>query len=120
MPTKLMNTVATLIKRREGEEKDEFGAAVTSKEEVQILCEIQQRKARLAGSEGPGEGETSATSWLGFFPAETDLRTSDAIVVEGIGKLELDGEPWHVHSPRTGAVSHIEATLRRTAGNEDP
>lgn len=115
---KLLSLSATLITRREGEDEDAYGAKKPDVEETSVRCELQQVPLRRSGEPDEG-GEASDTLWTGFFPAGTDLRTADAVVVEGRGKFELVGEPWHARNPRTGQESHLEAKLRRTAGSDD-
>ena len=83
--------------------------------EILTVCEIQQAQRR----EPAGEGEVSDVLWTGFFPAGTALTTGDAVRVEGVGVLEVVGEPWSFRHPATGVAHHLEATLRRTAGAEE-
>ncbi len=114
----LLNTPATVIRRRSGEEEDERGNKVAVVEEVEALCWIE-KQTRRAQEEPLGEGELSDTLWTGFFPAATELRTGDAVVIEGQGKFELVGDPWEPSNPRTRKPSHVEVSLRRTAGSSD-
>jgi hypothetical protein len=106
----LLNRTCTLVIRSASAEEDDYGNAIEDESSVETVCEIQQRQR----SETADEGELSDTSWLGVFPAGTDLRTADAVIVEGLGQFELVGDPWTARNPRTQAESHVEATLRRT------
>lgn len=78
-----------------------------------------QKQVRRASEEPDTQGELSDTAWVGFFPSGTELSTGDAIRVEGLGTLELVGDPWDVRSPRTQTVHHVEAPLRQTMSSED-
>lgn len=111
---KLLNRPATIIRRTDGEATDEYGNPLPGSEGVATVCEVQKQQR---ANEEPGDsGEVSDTRWVGFFPVGTELRTGDAVVVEGIGTLELVGDPWQVRNPRTQSFSHLEVPLRITKG----
>jgi len=111
----LLNTPVTILRRSASKETDPYGNPIASEEEVETVCEVQQRQRSEAGD----AGELSDTQWLGIFPTETDLRTGDAVRVDGIGEFELVGSPWEARNPRTQSPSHVEATMRRTTGTEE-
>lgn len=113
--TQLLNQTGYLLARNESGTLDDYGNDVPDEVVTAISCEIQQRRR----DEDADEGETSQADWLGIFAADTDLTTADAVAVNGMGTFELVGAPWPVYNPRTREVSHVEATLRRTAGAED-
>lgn len=100
--------------KSESNETDDYGNEIPKAAETTTVCEIQQQQR----SETASEGELSDTRWLGFFPADTELDTGDVVATDGIGTLELIGAPWPVRDPEDQTVSHLEATLRRTAGPE--
>lgn len=110
----LLNTPCTLLLRSPSGE-DDYGSETSTVEEVETVCEVQQQRR----TEEDDQGELSDTGWLGIFPAGTDLRTGDGVRVEDLGTFELVGDPWPARNPRTQAESHLEATLRKTAGGED-
>lgn len=112
--TQLFNRPATIIRRSADGGEDEYGNPTDGVEEVTTVCEIQ--KAQRADEEPDGAGEVSDTRWVGFFPVGTALNTGDAVEIEGIGTLELVGDPWAVRNPRTQAFSHLEVPLRITKG----
>lgn len=112
--SELLTRTATITHKTEGEEVDAYGNEIPVTEETSVTCEIQQTKRSESA-----EGEVSDTHWLGVFPVYTDLDTGDTVKAEGIGTLELVGAPWVARDPETGVLSHIEATLRRTAGPEE-
>jgi hypothetical protein len=110
----LLNRPATIVRRSADGGEDEYGNPTDGTEEVATVCEVQ--KAQRADEEPDDGGEVSDTRWTGFFPAGTELNTGDAVRVEGIGTLELVGDPWVVRNPRTQSFSHLEVPLRITKG----
>lgn len=117
MINQLMNTPTTIL-RRSASGEDAYGNETETVEEIETVSEVQ--KQQRADEEPGDEGEMSDTKWVGFFPAGTELQTADAVRVEGIGVLELVGDPWAVRNPRTQTISHLEVPLRRTAGAGEP
>ncbi len=114
----LLNTPCTIIRRSPSGDEDDYGNEEQKPEDVETVCEVQKQVRRA--SEEPGDqGELSDTLWTGFFPAGTELRTGDAVRVDALGEFEMVGDPWPVWNPRTKAVSHIEASLRRTVGADE-
>lgn len=110
----LINRPATLIQRLTSESTDRFGNKKRTEGTVEIVVEIQQKQR----SETADEGETSDTTWNIYFPPGTDVNSGDAVVIDG-SEYELTGDPWEARNPRTQALSHMEATVRRTAGPDD-
>lgn len=110
----LLNRSVTLIRRLPSVDTDVYGNEIPGEDLVETVGELQQRRREEPG----GAGEVSETDWLLVLPAGTDLRTGDAVEVDGM-LYELIGDPWAARNPRTGEESHVEATLRRTAGAED-
>lgn len=113
--SQLLNRPCWVVQRSDTGDVDELGNEEPSETEVETVCEIQQ----VQRDEDETQGELSDTDWLGVFPAGTALDTGDAVKVEGLGKFELTGAPWAVRNPRTQTESHVEATLRRVAGDDD-
>ena len=111
----LLTRSCSILRRKPSGETDEYGDEVVAVTVESTVCEVQQRQR----DEPATEGDLSDTGWLGVSPAGTELRTADAIEVNGIGTLELIGDPWPVRDPETGETSHIEATLRVTAGGNE-
>ncbi len=111
----LLNTPATITRSAPLGEEDAYGNEKSKPEEVETVAEFQKR-VRRGGEEPEAEGEMSDALWLGIFPVGTELDTSDSVSAVPIGRMEVVGEPWQVHNPRTHLVSHVEVNLRRTAG----
>lgn len=113
--TQLINRTCTIIRRSESGATDDFGNDLPTETEEDTVCEVQQQRR----TEGEADEEIAEGDWLGIFPAGTDLRTGDAVRVDGIGTFELVGDPWPARNPRSQTESHVEASLRRTAGSYD-
>jgi hypothetical protein len=112
--SRLMNRPVTIIRRSGAGVEDAYGNETVSVEEIETVAEVQKQQR---ADEEPGDaGEVSDTKWIGFFPPDTELRTDDAVRVDGIGTLELTGDPWQVRNPRTRAFSHLEVPMRITKG----
>jgi hypothetical protein len=109
----LLTRTAWLIRRTDSGDTDDYGNDIPDEIQFEERCEVQQDRR----TEQP-EGAPAKTDWLGFFPADTDLDASDAVVVDGLAEFEVVGEPWTVRNPRTRVPSHVEATLRRVGGSE--
>jgi hypothetical protein len=107
----LINRPCKLIRRSESGTTDDYGNDIPSEIVVDTVCELQQRRR----DEPSDQGELSDTVWDAFFLPTEDVRTDDALVVDG-GLYEFVGDPWTVRNPRTAADSHIEATARRAGG----
>lgn len=114
-------TIAQLINRpctitRGVTSDDDFGldAPPSAGATVSTVCELQQQQR----AEDASQGEVSRTEWIGFFPPGEIINPADTIAVDGL-KFEVIGAPWIARNPRTQTDSHVEATLRRTAGSAD-
>ena len=68
----------------------------------------------LASQDESSHRELSATYFVAFFPAGTDLRPVDRVEVHGF-LCEVLNEPLHGFTPY-GQVSHIEALLKAITG----
>lgn len=113
MLTDLLNRPVTIVTRTDGDAEDEYGNAVPDESMTTTLGELQQERR----DEPNTAGETSDSRWLLILPAGTVINTGDAVIVDS-EVYEVVGAPWPARNPRTGVVSHVEATLRRTAGDE--
>jgi hypothetical protein len=110
----LLNRPCSLIQRSPGSSTDAYGNDIPAETVVEAVCELQQRQRR----EPDAYGDLSDTLWLLVLPAGTPARTGDAVMVDG-QEFEFVGDPWIARNPRTGVVSHIEATVRRTSASDD-
>lgn len=109
--SQLINRPCTLTRRSPSGARNQYGKRLPTQTTVETLCELQQQSR-----DEPGEaGEFGDTTWLLVLPAGTAIDTSDSVTVDG-DVYELVGPPWEARNPRTRQVSHIEATVRRTAG----
>ena len=106
----LINRDCTLL-RRTPSGTDELGNEIQTDDVVETVIELQQRRA------DEHDNTVSDTDWIGFFLPGEDVRSGDAVVVDG-QKYEVVGDPALWRNPRTQTMSHIEAGLRRAAGSE--
>lgn len=113
MLASLLNRSVTIVNRSGGAGTDEYGNAVPDESLVETVGELQQQQR----AEPVAEGELSDTRWLLVLPAGTLIGTGDAVIVDG-ETFEVVGAPWPVRNARTGDEHHVEATVRRTAGDE--
>lgn len=110
--TTLINRDCAILRRSASGETDDYGNETRTDTIVPTACELQQRSR----DEEDDQGELSDTLWTAFFLPDEDIETGDALVVDG-HVYEMVGSPWRAKHPLTQVVSHIEATLRRTAGD---
>lgn len=109
----LLNRPMVVINRSDDGDTDEYGNAIPTETLVETVGELQQAQRTEPGD----AGETSDSRWLLVLPAGTVVNTGDAVIVDG-EVFEVVGAPWPARNPRTQITHHIEATLRRTAGDE--
>lgn len=116
MVTALINRPCTLILRDATGTVDDDGEEVTQVTELETVCELQQRSR----TEDDEQGELSDTTWaLYLLPdAGRHLDSGDAVVIDS-DVYEVVGSPWVARNPLMQADSHVEATVRRTAGQAD-
>lgn len=88
---------------------DEYGNTVPSPlgSPVAVKGYLEQTQS----IESLNDRDTVVTAWKVFLPAGTDIDAFDRINFNG-QVFEVDGEPWSVYNPRTGAASHLEANLQ--------
>ncbi|MES2867614.1 MAG: hypothetical protein V4703_12800 [Actinomycetota bacterium] len=110
----LLNRECTLIQRIASGSTDRFGNPLRTDTPITTVCELQQTRR----DEPSAAGELSITTWAVFLPAGTDINTGDVLIVEG-REYEIVGDPWEARNPRTGLMSHVEATCKRARGADD-
>ena len=111
--SRLLTRNATITHRYPSATVDGYGNPLSDESTSSVLCELQQRQR----SEETVMGELAQRTWLLVLPAGTSVDATDTVTVDDLD-YELVGEPWPVHNPRTGSVSHIEATVKRTTSSE--
>lgn len=112
--TALINQPCTLVHRADSGTQDDYGNETVAESTRSTVCSIQQTRR----SEPGDQGEVSDTTWMVFLLPDESLHTGDQVIVS-TETYEVTGDPWRAFNPRTGSVSHVEATVRRTAGAED-
>lgn len=104
----LINRPATLLRRTDSGETNEFGTPIQTVTETEVFCDLQQRDS----DEPDDQGEFSdATYNLYVLPVDTEVQTKDAFDIDG-EIYEVVGKPWKPRNPRTGQFSHIQARVR--------
>lgn len=110
----LVNRPCTIVSRTDSGSVNAYGDEINAENGTAALWELQQR------GRSEGEDEVSDTRWSAYFLPDVALHSGDAIVDGETGETyEVEGEPWRARNPRTHAVSHVEASVRRTGGPED-
>ena len=105
----LLNCPCTITHRQDGDERDQYGNALDTETTTVTVCEIQQQQRTETAEEIAG------TTWALYLPAGTAIDAGDTVDIDDVS-YEVHGEPWPARSPVTEQVSHIEATVHRTAG----
>lgn len=111
----LISQPCVVYRTSESATRDSYGRPRSSVSAVTTVWAVQQQRA----SEPERHGELSDAFWQAFFLATESIDASDTVYDADIGLFEVVGDPWSVKRHPTGAVHHIEATVRRTAGPED-
>lgn len=111
-PTHLCTLPATIVNRTPGPGVDGFGTpTMTDADPITTTIELQQQRRE----ENTDRGEVGTAVWLAIIRPDVTI-TEFARVHAGGYTYEVDGPPWAARNPRTGTVTHIEATLKRTGG----
>jgi len=103
---RLLIQEAQIVTRTRTGPPDEFGTPTWEETTTETRCHVQP--ARSEEHQGPAEGNVT---WVGYFPADTDLTAADQIVMVDGRELEMVGPPRPWTNPRTGLVSHIVVNL---------
>ncbi len=127
--TRLLTTpcalLATRVQRDEDEQPitDRLGNEVVATERVEtynngdpLLCRYEPARRR----EHDEAGEISEDAGRVWLRPDIDVAHVDAIDVEGVGVLTVVGEPGRWTGPRHSRNDHIELTVERTEGSEEP
>lgn len=109
----LLTQTATVVRRHPTGGIDRYGDPEYAEDEIEVDCEVQQRRR-----DEESDQELGSESWLGIFPAGTDLTGADAVIVDGLGEFELDGQPWNVWDPFAERFHSVEASLVLVRGEE--
>jgi hypothetical protein len=109
--TDLINLPVTIV-RRSQDESEAFDPVPT-----EFLFETVGYLEQTQRTEPVAEGELSVTTWLLVLPAGTDVRTGDAVIEGGV-IYEVIGDPASPWNPRTRLHGQVEATLKKTGGDE--
>lgn len=124
MISRLINRPCAIHRQEVTTQRDDMGDPIVAEApEHRTVCDLQQNTADE--SRDGGAGSQSSTWALFLLPGES-LDGWDEITIappdatpetwDGVGtRFTLYGKPWEVRNPRTGVVSHIEATVHKIA-----
>jgi hypothetical protein len=112
MPTNLLNRPCDIVRRGPSGTEDDYGNLLPDESISSTVCEFQQDSRREHGD----NNDMAESKWRIFLPVGTDITSGDQVIVDGKA-YEVDGEPEAVRNPRTRTMSHVEATVVRTAGS---
>ena len=112
----LMNLSCQIVRRGPSGMEDDYGNEIAGESVVSTVCEFQKQNT-MGEQESGSRNDLADSSWDVFFPADTDIDSGDALLVDG-KEYEVDGEPWTVRNPVTGQLSHVECSVKRVAGSE--
>jgi hypothetical protein len=112
--TALLSQSATIVRRSPSGTTDDYGNDIPDETTEDVECYLEQRQR----DEDDLSGEVSESEYLLIVPAGTVLDTGDEVIVNELA-YEMVGAPWEAWNARTGQVGHIEATVKRVAGEDD-
>lgn len=115
--TNLMNRPVQIVRRGPSGTTDDYGNEIPGETVVSTVCEFQNQRGRSDAEDG-SHNELAESRWDVFLPADTDITSGDALIVDGL-EYEVDGEAWPVRNPLTQTMSHVEVTVKRVAGSGD-
>lgn len=104
-PVSLMSRSVTIVRIVSPETYD----APASETSETVCGEVQQ----IRRDDNQALDNDQDQTWNLFLPPGTDIRSDDLVDVSGIDKrFVVRGDPWPARHPRSGEVTHIEATIR--------
>ena len=106
-PTQLM-TRPCVVRHIERTGADDMGEPTTTVTTTDTVCELQQATT----AEQRADGLVVVTGWAAFLPPDVDVSALDEIEADGL-RFTVDGDPWTVRHPMTGAASHQQLRLRQ-------
>lgn len=108
-PVRLMTNTATITHVEVDEDNpDEYNNPGEATTTTTALCELQQTRRDETHDDSAVQGET----WNLYLVPTATIDGGDRATVDGV-TYEVLGPPWRARHPRTGVVTHIEATVRR-------
>ncbi len=108
-PARLMTNTATITHVAPNPANpDEYGNPGETTTTSSALCELQQKERDEEENDTAVQGET----WNLFLVPSATIDGGDRVAVGGV-TYEVVGPPWRARHPRSGAITHIEATVRR-------
>lgn len=87
---------------------DEYGNPGEATTTTTALCELQQTERDEEQTDSNVQSET----WNLYLVPTATIDGGDRVEVDDV-TYEVIGPPWRARHPRTGQITHIEATVRR-------
>jgi len=108
-PSRLMTNTATITHvAANPASPDEYGNPGESTTTTTALCELQQKERDEEQTDSHVQGET----WNLYLVPTATIDGGDRVEVDDV-TYEVIGPPWRARHPRSGEITHIEATVRR-------
>lgn len=108
-PRRLLNLTCTVTSRTQTATPDAMGDPTYTETTDEWRCWLQQEQR----SEDTVNTDVQQQRWTLFLESDALVTGSDLVTVGGV-VYEFDGPPWPATHPRSGVVTHLEATVRRT------
>lgn len=99
-----------VISRTGSGELDAYGDELTEFTSIAATGYYERRSASETN-------DVTVADYLVVLYPPVGLNAGDAVSFDE-ATLEIQGDPWQVSNPRTGAISHVEADARKTEGVE--
>lgn len=108
--TRLLTLTATITHVAQTGAVDTYGNPTEQTSTSTAAAELQQ----TARDEQDRDANIGEQTWLLLLAPTATIDATDRVTVSGV-TYEVVGPPWLARNPRTGANSHIEATVRKAA-----
>lgn len=108
-PARLMTNTATITHvSPDADNPDEYNNPGEATTTTTALCELQQKERDEAQTDSGVQSET----WNLYLVPTATIGGGDRVEVDDV-TYEVIGPPWRARHPRSGDITHIEATVRR-------
>lgn len=108
-PARLMTNTATITHVDVDEDNpDEYGNPGEVTTTTTALCELQQ----TSRDEKQVDSAVTSETWNLYLVPTAEIDAGDRATVDGT-PYDVIGPPWRARHPRSGEITHIEATVRR-------
>ena len=108
--TRLLTLTATITHVAHAGAADAYGNPTETTTTSTAAAEIQQTQR----DEHTRDANVAEETWLLVLAPTATIDNTDRVSVGGVS-YEVIGPPWRARNPRTGDVTHIEATVKKAA-----